>query len=224
MRISDCKVSGIDDALKCLGLSYGTELDTTRGERVLKSLLAKPLNSGEANVLTGINVRMRVQASIKWWQQAERYHWFQIAMSESVMHMIANPNIKITQDNFERVGCGDLGAPSPSPSPVIQSFIAYRDSLFDLYNGVSLPLSVKRELIYSVPVSLLEEAYVTTNYLQLMTMYKQRYNHTLDEWKVFCKHVYELPMMGELLEANGCYRPDTQLLSSIPRVCPDVSE
>lgn len=72
MRVSDCKVDGIDDALKCLGLSYGTELETTRGKRVLKSLLAKPLNSGEANVLTGINVRMRVQASIKWWQQAQR--------------------------------------------------------------------------------------------------------------------------------------------------------
>lgn len=220
MRVSDCKVDGIDDALKCLGLSYGTELETTRGKRVLKSLLAKPLNSGEANVLTGINVRMRVQASIKWWQQAQRYHWFQIAMSESVMHMIANPNIKITLDNFEYSEHDEIGP----HNPVVQSFIDYRNGLLDLYNGVPLPPSVKCELIYSVPVSLLEEAYVTTNYLQLMTMYRQRYNHTLDEWKMFCRYVYELPVMGELLEANGCCRPDTQLLSSILKACQDVSE
>lgn len=218
MRVYECKVDGIYDAFRCLGLSYGSELEVTRGKRVLKSLLAKPLNSGEANVLTGVLVRMRVAGSIKWWQQAQRYHWFQIAMSESVMHMIANPNINLDINHFEASEYGPLG----KHSPVIQAFINYRNNLLDRYNGVPLPSKVKRELIYSVPVSLIEEAYVTTNYLQLMTMYKQRYNHTLDEWKVFCAYVYQLPMMGELLEANGCCRPDTQLLSSIVKACPDV--
>ena len=40
--------------------------------------------------------------------------------------------------------------------------------------------------------------------LQLMTMWEQRHNHRLPEWRKFCKELEEkLPLFKDLLIANG---------------------
>lgn len=187
--LSEIEVNGLADVVKHVGLSYGKELDEEHGTRVIKSLVAKPINSGEANILTGVTVNMLVTASIKWWQQAERYHWFQIAMSESVMHSIADPNKELTQDNFAY------------PTPLTAAYIGNRKDVFRTF-GKDVPEDIKLCLIYNVPVSYLETAYVSTNYLQLMTMYRQRRNHRLPEWQKFCDEVEDLPMMKGLLHVN----------------------
>jgi hypothetical protein len=40
---------------------------------------------------------------------------------------------------------------------------------------------------------------ISTNYLQLKTIYFQRRNHKLDEWKYFCKWIEKLPMFNNLI-------------------------
>ncbi|HAU88400.1 MAG TPA: hypothetical protein DCW90_23880 [Lachnospiraceae bacterium] len=184
--LNEIEVNGLANITRLVGLSYGKELDFEHGQRVIKSLVAKPLNSGEANILTGVQVNMVVTASIKWWQQAERYHWFQIAMSESIMHSIADPNKELTQANFAY------------PTPLSEAYIGMRKEVFKQF-GSDIPEDIKLCMIYNVPVSYLEKAYVTTNYLQLMTMYRQRRNHKLPEWQKFCDEVEKLPMMKTLL-------------------------
>ena len=42
---------------------------------------------------------------------------------------------------------------------------------------------------------------MTTNYRQLKTIYRQRKNHALPEWKAFCKWIETLPW-SELIIAN----------------------
>ena len=221
MIIIDEKVTGLKESAKAIGLSYGTQLSDERGMDVMLRLTGRPLNSGEANALTGVNVQFSIISSVKWWQQAQRYHWFQIVMSQSIMHNIANPKFVLTPNHFAQSEIGALG----TTSPVIDAFIKYRNELLDKYKGVPMPHKIKRELIYSVPVGMLEEARVTTNYLQLMTMYTQRIHHQLDEWRYFCAWMYKrLPYFKELVEARRCDLPDTQLLSLIPGVCPDALE
>lgn len=208
MKIYDWSTFGFTEALRSIGLSYNRQHDEEQGMKVLNTLARNDLNSGELNILTGVTVSIDVEGTIKWWQQAERYHWFQINMSESVMHSLCNPRVKIGSDSFDK----------DTPFEVVKSFVRNRDEL--LSEG---PISKedKLALIYSLPVGYLERARVTTNYLQLMTMYKQRHNHQLQEWRLFCTWVAEvLPMMGVLLEVNGCYRKDTQSLSLMSTVCP----
>lgn len=41
-------------------------------------------------------------------------------------------------------------------------------------------------------------ARMTTNYLQLLSIYHQRNTHRSDEWKEFCSWVKTLPMFKEL--------------------------
>lgn len=49
------------------------------------------------------------------------------------------------------------------------------------------------EVLYNNPAGFLLTAGITTNYLQLKTMYKQRHNHRLEEWRVFCKWIESPP-------------------------------
>lgn len=210
MKIYDWGTFGFSDAVRSIGLSYERPYNEAQGVTVLNNLARNDLNSGELNVLTGVTVSMNVEGTIKWWQQAERYHWFQINMSESVMHSLCNPRIKIGSNSFDK----------DTPFEVVKSFVRNRD---ELLSGGPISKEDKLALIYSLPVGYLERARVTTNYLQLMTMYKQRHNHQLQEWRLFCTWVAEaLPMMKVLLEVNGCYRKDMQSLSLMSTVCPDA--
>nr|DAG38282.1 MAG TPA: Thymidylate synthase complementing protein [Caudoviricetes sp.] len=178
MIIEDYEVNGLESASRAIGFSYGKELeDDEKRLKLAKVLVKRGLNSGESNFLTGITVDLTVNASIKWWQQAERYHWFQIVMSQSVMHSVATGDWEFTSD---------------TPKDVISLF----NENVDRYKNKEIS---KVSLIYSVPVGLKEKARVTTNYLQLLTMYHQRKNHALPEWKEFCHIVEEMPMMKEFL-------------------------
>lgn len=178
MIIEDYEVNGLESALRAIGFSYGKELESNEKRlKLAKVLVKRGLNSGESNFLTGITVDLTVNASIKWWQQAERYHWFQIVMSQSVMHSVATGDWEFTPD---------------TPKDVISLF----NENVDRYRNKEIS---KISLIYSVPVGLKEKARVTTNYLQLLTMYHQRKNHALPEWKEFCRIVEEMPMMKEFL-------------------------
>jgi hypothetical protein len=55
-------------------------------------------------------------------------------------------------------------------------------------------------LIDSCPMGLLMTARMTTNYLQLKTMYYQRKEHKLDEWSIdFVNFCQDLPQFLELI-------------------------
>ena len=59
-------------------------------------------------------------------------------------------------------------------------------------------------LLYSTPSGLIMTGRVTTNYLQLINIWKQRHNHRLPEWRTFCDELIEkLPLFKEFLIANG---------------------
>jgi hypothetical protein len=58
------------------------------------------------------------------------------------------------------------------------------------------------ELIYSCPMGLELTARITTNYLQLKTIYAQRHNHRLTEWRDYCRFIESLPFAKELIITN----------------------
>lgn len=179
--IESYEVTGWETAVKAIGLSYAESFEKTdHAKSVAKMLLRGGLHSGEGNFLSGVNVSMMVNASLKWWQQAQRYHWFQIVMSQSVMHSIAHK--RLDQMEF-------------TPETPKEAIKAFGEIVEAHHNGGIDRLN----LIYSVPSGFKEKARVSTNYLQLMNMVKQRENHTLPEWHQFCDEVKGMPHMDELL-------------------------
>ena len=55
------------------------------------------------------------------------------------------------------------------------------------------------EILYSNPCGFKLTAAMTTNYRQLKTIYYQRKNHKLPEWREFCEQIEQLPYFKELI-------------------------
>ena len=137
--------------------------------------------SGDDNWLMGIIVQFDLTCTIKMWTEAERYHFFDIISSQSTMHKISK--MEIEENCIEYV-----------PPTIIEEV----ERLKAQYNDDKTPENFLK-LVYSVPVGFKLTAGMTTNYRQLKTIYYQRRNHRLPEWREFCEWMETLPLFKELV-------------------------
>ena len=87
-----------------------------------------------------------------------------------------------------------------------KAYIEYTDprmieimqQLVDQYNADPTPDNYLK-VLYSNPAGFKITAGMTTNYRQLKTIYYQRKNHRLPEWRVFTEWIETLPMFKELI-------------------------
>lgn len=182
MKIDGVKVYGLDESIKAskypksVDVSECTEeiTDTTR------KLGSCDTGTGHDQFLTGIIVQFDLTFSIKAWVEAERYHFFDFVSSQSTMH-------RITQ----------LDPNEQCNSYVVPDIIRILERLIERYNHDKTPENYL-DVLYNVPVGYELTARMTTNYRQLKTIYYQRRNHRLPEWKKFCRWVESLPHFREL--------------------------
>ena len=167
-----------------VGQAIGTFETDKHYKRALK-LTKAPLNSGHVSFAKGIIVNMDITFTNKAWIEFQRYHFADIITGQSCMHRISKFNL---DDAFNEY--------------VDKNIIIHLKAIQKEYNENPTPENYLR-LLYSTPSGILLTGRVTTNYLQLMNIYKQRRTHRLPEWREFCKELLDLPMFYELLEANG---------------------
>ena len=154
-------------------------------KRALK-LTKAALNSGHPNFLSGILVSMDVTFTNKVWVEWQRYHFQQIVTSQSTMHRISKFDLDEAFIEY-----------------VDQGVLERLKELQKEYNE-NKTMDNYLKLLYSTPAGLKLTARVTTNYLQLMTMYQQRHHHRLPEWRQFCDElIAKLPLFDDLLAVNG---------------------
>ena len=201
MNIDNIRVYDLDEAILASGLPMLAEYDKkqlgyemhmlykeNRNSKHFKracKLANTPAGSGHGNFLSGILVAVNITATVKWWQQLQRYHFVQIVSSQSTMHRLR----KMVEENTIRFN-------EKTDHLVIDVFMAMAENEY----------VTDEELAYSCPMGLELTARVTTNYLQLKTMYSQRKNHKLKEWREFCEWVETLPYAKEFItgtEING---------------------
>lgn len=143
------------------------------------------VGSGHDNFLNGIVVQFDLTFSIKAWVEAERYHFLDFVSSQSTMH-------KITKlDPYKQ--CNKY---------VLTDVVIILDRLIQRYNNDPTPENYL-DVLYNVPVGFMLTARMTTNYRQLKTIYYQRRNHRLPEWREFCKWIETLPYFCELCLDGG---------------------
>lgn len=146
-------------------------------------LAGAPAGSGHDCFLKGIIVQADFVMPQYWWQQAKRYHWFDFISSQSTMHRIGS--MKLSEACNKHV--------DPRIIRIAQGYI-------DDYNDKLCSIDV---VLSNIPQGLLLCAGITTNYLQLKTMYAQRKTHRLPEWSdEFTKWVERLPH-SELITSGG---------------------
>lgn len=153
---------------------YSTDEDVKRASKLGKA----PIGSGHDNFLKGIVVQFDLTVSEKMWPELQRYHFIDFVSSMSTMH---------------RLHVMDRQYSEHTAPEVIDAF----EKVVECYNEVPTEDNFLR-MIYSYPSGLLLTARLTTNYQQLKTIYAQRKNHRLPEWRLFCHWIEGLPMVKEL--------------------------
>ena len=145
-----------------------------------KRLGNTPIGSGHDNFLKGITVVFDVDFTNKVWVQAERYHWFEIISSMSTVHALTKTQID------EYMFC------EWTDKVIIDRLIEIQNT----YTKNPTKDNLLR-LLYSCPAGITVRAGITTNYRQLKTIYEQRHNHVLPEWREFCQFLLTLPHFAE---------------------------
>lgn len=162
------------------------ELEDDRHYKRAMKLTKAPLNSGHVSWAKGVVVNMDITFTNKAWVELQRYHFIDIITGQSCMHRISKFNL---DDVFNEY--------------VDPHIIIHLKAIQKEYNENPTPENYLK-LLYSTPSGILMTGRVTTNYLQLLTMYEQRCNHRLPEWRLFADELVEqLPLFYELLEVNG---------------------
>ena len=195
--ISNIEVYGIDKAFKTSKYPMSIDVNdcTDTLTQNIKKLAHAKSGSGHDNFLKGIIVQFDLTFTIKAWTEAERYHFFDIVSSQSTMHRISK--FELNDNSFSEYT--DIKI----KKRLKELIDAYNRDFPDNITIDKIEENYKKEryleLLYSVPVGLKLTAGITTNYQQLKTIYFQRKNHRLPEWRLFCKQLEDLPYSKELI-------------------------
>ena len=174
---TNAKVYGLDESIKRAKYPMSVNVEDLNCEitKGIESLATSEKGEGHDNWLNGVVVQFDLTFTIKAWVEAERYHFLDFVSSQSTMHRIA-------RFDFD-VQCNDY---------VYPEIIKIIESLVFNYNENPTAKNYLK-LLYNVPVGFMLTAGMTTNYRQLKTIYAQRKNHRLPEWREFCKWIELLP-------------------------------
>ena len=157
-------------------------IDDSKDAIRAKKLAKTPIGSGHNNFLKGIIVQFDLQYPEYFSPQLQRYHWVDIVSSQSKMHKITGRLLR--KEDFTGHTC--------------ETFISVINDLIEMYKE-NPSEDLFCEIISNLPSGYLKWMRISTNYLQLKTIYNQRKNHKLNEWKEFCEWIKTLPMAAELI-------------------------
>lgn len=181
--VSDVHVYGLDESIKKAKYPMSVNIGKLNNELTsgIQSLAQSGIGEGHDQWLTGVVVEFDLTYTVKAWTEAERYRFLYFISSQSTMHRIAKFNLDEQYDEHTDPRC-----------------IEVVKELVDKYNETQDPEDYLR-ILYSNPCGMKLTAGMVTNYRQLKTIYRQRRNHRLPEWREFCKWVETLPMADELI-------------------------
>ena len=181
--INNVNVYGLEESIAASGYPMATEtmnlVDIKKaGEKSnerAKKLAKTPIGSGHDQFLTSIIVQFDLTFPLKAWVELQRYHFIDFCSSMSTMHRIINMNLDKYCNKYV----------SENIKSILRAYILeYKEN----------PTEENfRKVIYNIPSGFEYTARLTTNYRQLKTIYSQRKNHRLPDWKMFCEWIETLP-------------------------------
>ena len=189
MKIENVQIYGLNESIIASGYPMITktkmhepiESDIKR----MTKLSNTPTGSAHDQALTGIIVQFDLTFSNKAWVELQRYHFIDFVSSQSTMHRISKFDLSNQYNEYVDI-----------------RIINIMQELKNKYNRTQDKEDYLR-LLYSNPAGFQLTARMTTNYRQLKTMYNQRKNHKLPEWREFCKWIETLPMFKEFCLKKG---------------------
>ncbi len=194
--VSNVCVYGFDESVK--GSKYPMAVDLADvseevTERTLR-LANAPAGSGHDNFLNGVIVQFDLTFTNKAWVEAERYHFLDFVSSQSTMHRITKFDLDKAYISYTDPRIIAIMKEKTKEYNDLQEDIRQRrEEGKDISTLMSVASEKYLEILYSNPAGFKLTARMTTNYRQLKTIYAQRKNHRLPEWRAFCDWIETLP-------------------------------
>ena len=182
MEVTNYNVYNLDNAIKAS--KYPMAIDPkSKNEQItdtVRKLGGMDRGSGHDNFLHGILVSFDLTCSNKMWVEFQRYHFANIVSSQSTMHraskMLERNVFNEYVTNGAKLNVYNL-LKQYNENPTMDNYLT---------------------LLYNIPSGIELTAHIVTNYGQLKTMWYQRHNHRLPEWRKFCDWILTLPHFSEL--------------------------
>lgn len=195
-----CKKYGIENPYELQTDIYVANLAKVyKHLKRIKTLSNTGVGSGHDTALKGIIVSMDLKYPQYFTPQLQRYHWVDIVSSQSKMHSLTK--IKSIKDNCNKYVL-------PEQTSLIDYFIKkyneFEPFVYNAGSGLQYNIDSKEELfqyiISNLPMGFELWMGISTNYLQLKTIYSQRRHHKLkNDWEYFCDWIETLPMSELIL-------------------------
>lgn len=198
MKVTNTRVYGLEESIVASGYpmlskpyteqEFTEEVDTLSKDlkesnfenkhfKRMCKLASAPSGSGHSNALKGIIVQFDLEFPRYVWNQAQRYNFLDFVSSMSQMHRIK----MLALDSNNDVSDASL--------KVALEFV-------ELYEKGEITID---ECLANMPQGVELTARMSTNYLQLKTIYHQRKTHRSRHWKEFCAWVEKLPFATEFI-------------------------
>lgn len=142
-------------------------------------------NKGEGHDqwLTGPTVQFDLCFTNKAWVEAERYRFLYFISSQSTMHRMVKFDLDLSYSDYTDKRMIEIMKSKVDEYNSLVSQGADKELIDKAYLG----------LIYSNPAGFKITARMCASYRQLKTIYSQRRNHRLPEWRSFCAWIETLP-------------------------------
>ncbi len=185
--VSNVNVYGLYESINASGYPMRTTTGfegqlTDKDLNRARKLANTGIGEGHDQFLSGITVQFDLTFTNKAWVEAERYRFLYFISSQSTMHRITRFDLDKAYDQHV----------DPRIIKVMKELVAEYNLMPE-----DTPNDVKAEkyldILYSNPSGFKLTARMTTNFRQLKTIYQQRKNHRLPEWRAFCKWIETLP-------------------------------
>ena len=172
--------------------------------------------SSDRKFMRMIHVQADVTGPLYWWKEYDTYKVGTVANSCSTMHTIHKRDL--TLDDFSHEHLSERGI--EFLQNLINEINRNRSLYTEGFKGVpgDNDCDVKPfdknywwQIIQLLPSSFNQMRTIDLDYETLFSIYHQRKNHKLNEWREFCKWIETLPYMKEFLglgETNDSERTD----------------
>ena len=155
--------------------------------------LAKRLRmagSDHRKFIRQIFVSVDITAPLYWWKEYDTYKVATVANSTSTMHKIHSKPFDIDDFSHDHM--------TPDALSHFQDYISYLEQVRLRY------LETKDKELWYDMIQLLPSSYnqlrtCTLNYENLISIYRARKDHKLQEWHTFCHAIEELPYASQLI-------------------------
>jgi len=177
IKIGAARVYDLDESIAASKYPMSVNPDPKNDEltaTAVKLAQCEPC-TGHDNWLCGVRVSFDMNMTPKMMVEWERYSFQDPVSSTSSMH-------RITKFDLDKSYC----------EYVDPRMIAVMKELVCQYNEDPTPENYLK-VLYSNPSGFIYRLRLSTNYRQLKTMYIQRKNHKLPEWKEFTRWIESLP-------------------------------